>query len=110
MSATNFSPFIRRLSALGFTIEADTRGKFNGREMSLSRERDGRVVGVQLWSRGPHRAFHSIAGCSDTMPTEFADVVGMLAAVEREQARMDSAYVWRLPGALTRDRRPGRGS
>jgi hypothetical protein len=103
---TNFSKFIRILHRLGFVDDYDRRSTLDGRETQLVREKDGRQVTVQLWSQG-HRASHSIRGCSDTIPTSFDDVLGMLRAIETEQTRRDSRYFMSpmdppSPGVLVR--------
>jgi len=51
-----------------------------------------RRVDVQIWSDGMMRASSAFNGCSDTAPTEFGDVPGLLDAVNHESTRMDGKY------------------
>ncbi len=55
-------------------------------------EPDGRTLVCQLWADGEHRINHEWVGCSDTVPTDFADEQGFAAAVQRESTRTDGRY------------------
>jgi UDP-galactopyranose mutase len=50
-----------------------------------------RVVDVQLWHDGQHRAAHVIDGRGTTLPMDFETLEEMMAAIAHETARMDNA-------------------
>ncbi len=77
-----------RLKELGFALEhQDWTVKTYKKGLP-----DGRVVDVQLWEDGGHRAHHSWDGCSATLPTDFDSLEGMMSAIATESTRLDSKY------------------
>ncbi len=104
-SKTDFSEYIRALKRMGFQMEHDSRSKINGRITSLVKQyAQDREVHISLWSRGAHRASHSIRGCSATPlhgaapHSEFTSLPGMLKAVKHEETRKDNPYYHKFFG------------
>lgn len=92
MSAqTTFQVFSPLLRAAGFRKTYDSRSG-GCRVVEYSRRvGDNRVIDVQLWSDGGHRASHWIGGRMTTVATEFDSPEGLAVAIERESARTDNA-------------------
>jgi hypothetical protein len=85
-----FRPFTDALRTLGF--ELDSKAQIDGDRIMAFRKRvsPARVVDVQLWSDGSHRASHSLHGSMNTFPTDFKTVEGMRRAIEHERTRTDN--------------------
>lgn len=100
MKESQYSKFSRALRGLGFEKAWDTKA---GGERTTQFEKqidDRRRVEVQLWGSGQHRATHSFKGCSDTRPTDFTTINGMIVAIKTESTRMDGKFVHGVPSEL----------
>jgi hypothetical protein len=85
-------PFIYELHRRGF-IKTDEFGPKNDMTRIYGKQiSEHRLVEVELWRDGRHRAIHSWDGCSDTVPTEFETMEEMIRAIEKESTRTDSKW------------------
>lgn len=99
-SATNptFREFNAVLRRAGFQRDYISRAGGCRIDGWKRQENERRTIIVQLWDDGQHRATHSISGRQTTHPTEFADVPGMLAAINVESERQDNKNLARADG------------
>ena len=88
--------FYKPLRELGFTRSSAGDPIIYERHMN-----GGRLVSVQLWRDGKHRASHRINGHGTTLPSDFQTVSEMLGAVRRESSRIDNKY-YGVPAATMR--------
>ncbi len=80
------------LRGLGFSIEWNSVAGGCRCTQFIKQMDNRRQVQVQIWATGSHRASHSFHGCSDTKPTDFQDVAGMIHAINHEAKRTDGKY------------------
>jgi len=87
-----FRSYIYVLRKDGFTKDWETKSKINGRDVQYSKHISSRTLIVQLWVGGG-RATHAYKGCSDTTPTDFTTVPGMMRAIHIETTRQDNGWI-----------------
>lgn len=90
------------LRGLGFTMDWNSVAGGCRVTEFIKQFDERRKVAVQIWATGSHRASHSFHGCSDTKPTDFTTIEGMLAAIKHESIRKDGKYS--VAGSCVADR------
>lgn len=93
--AKDFKDFIETLVANGFRKAEGSDGYCWIFKKQVANDR---VVDVQIWNDGAHRASHMLRGCGSTPPTDFTTIDGMLAAIQHETTRTDQK-VFLPPGS-----------
>jgi len=85
----SFPDHTRMLRKLGFKRTYFSRA--GGCSTAIyKKELSDRVIDVQLWGDGKHRATHWVRGGQNTHPTDFVTIEQMVDAIEHESTRRDN--------------------